>query len=157
MSVLDHPRILKIHETGMVDDYHFLAMEYVEGKPLSDALEERRRAPYSLDETHAILSQVAEAIDYAHEQGITHGNLKPQDILLAEDAGLRVAGFGEVDLRPGVAEDVSVEAARYLAPEQFDEQGEVDRLADLYALGVILYEMTTGYPPFASNLIASLT
>ena len=157
MSVLDHPRILKVHETGQVDGYHFLAMEYVQGDPLSDALEARRRAPYALDQVHAIISQIAEAIDHAHEQGIVHGNLKPQDILLAADGSVHVAGFGEVDLRPGIAEDVSIDAARYLAPEQFDEQGVVDRSVDLHALGVILYEMATGQPPYASNLIASLT
>ena len=157
MSVLDHPRILEVYETGQVDDYHFLATEYVEGESLADALEGRRRAPFSLEEAHAILSQVAEAIDYAQEQGIIHGSLKPQDVMLVGGSGARVAGFGEVELRPGVAEDVPIEAARYLAPEQFDEQGQVDRSADLYALGVILYEMATGYPPFTSNLIATLT
>lgn len=155
LRVLDQPRIPRLYETGQIDDYHYIATEYVEGKSIAELLKGRRRAPFDLETILTIAEKVAEALDAAHAAGVIHGNLKPEDILVTTDRDVCVLGFGEADLSAGVGEDASPDQSRYMAPEQF-ERKEPDHLADLYALGVILYEMLTGTPPFDASLRTTL-
>ncbi len=155
LRALDQPRIPRLYETGQIDDYHYIAIEYVEGKNVAELLKGRRRAPFDLETTLTVAEKVAEVLDAAHAAGVIHGNLKPEDILVTADRDVRVLGFGEADLTAGVGEDTSPDQSRYMAPEQFEGK-EPDHLADLYALGVILYEMLTGTPPFDASLRTTL-
>ncbi len=157
IGALQDPRVPRVYESGQVEDYCYIALEHSEGKSLADLLEERRRVPFDLETTLRIIGQVAEVLDAAHAKGIIHGNLKPDDILITGDQDVRLFGFGETDPLPGVATETRTAAARYMAPEQFEEEGSVDQRADVYALGVLLYEMLTGYPPFDANLMTTLT
>lgn len=156
MGGLKHPRIPQVHESGEIEGYLYLTMDYAEGKSLADILGARRRTPLHPAEAFPIIEKVAETLDAAHAQGVIHGGLGPHDILLTADGDVRVSGFGQVELRPGVAADRMPRAARYMAPEQFEPEGEIDQSVDLYALGIILYEMLTGQPPFDSNLMTTL-
>ncbi len=155
LQALDHPRIPRLYETGQIDDYHYVATAYAEGKSIAELLKGRRRAPLDLETTLVIAEKTAETLDAAHAAGVIHANLKPEDILVTTDRDVRVLGFGEADLTAGVGEDTSPDQSRYMAPEQFEGK-EPDHLADLYALGVILYEMLTGTPPFDASLRTTL-
>jgi len=155
LQTLDQPRIPRLYETGQIDDYRYIATEYVEGKSIAELLKGRRRAPFDLETTLVIAEKVAEVLDAAHAVGVIHGNLRPENILVTTDRDVRVLGFGEADLFAGVGEDIAPDQSRYMAPEQFEGK-EPDHLADLYALGVILYEMLTGTPPFDASLRTTL-
>ncbi len=153
---VDSPHVAQVLDSGEADGYHYVAFEHVAGQSLAEALAERGQRPYELAEALAILDPIAEALDQAHERGLIHGSLNPQAIWLTEGGGVRLYGFGQVEPKPGVAVEMPVEAARYMAPEQFEPEGEIDASTDVYALGVILYEMVTGSAPFGSNMMATL-
>jgi hypothetical protein len=91
-------------------------------------------------------------LEFAHVRGIIHGGLKPQDILVTDQGDVRLLGFGESDANAWDSADTPINVARYLAPEQLEAQGQMDARVDVYALGVILYEMVTGHPPFEAAL-----
>ncbi len=160
---LRHPHIVQVHEVGRHDGMPFLALEYVEGGSLADRL---RRAPQPPRPTAELVRLLARAVQHAHEVGILHRDLKPGNVLLASAAwgeGLGVPGYGLPKLSDfglakcleGVGGDGLTETGDvlgtpcYMAPEQAQGQGRnAGRPADVYALGVILYEMLTGRPPF---------
>ncbi|HTL53097.1 MAG TPA: protein kinase, partial [Planctomycetota bacterium] len=155
---LKHPNIVPIFEVGEVDGQHFFTMEFIEGESLSALI---ARGPLNAVQAVALMAPVAEAVHYAHSQGIIHRDLKPANILIDERAQPRVADFG-------LARDISgasslsqtghlVGTPAYLSPEQ--AQGlELDPRSDVYALGVVMYEMLTGKVPFEGpNLPVLLT
>lgn len=139
---------LKVHDhaSGTV-----LAMAWVAGSPITQAL---KGAGWDI-KAEAIAS-VCDMIEHAHRQGIVHGDLKPSNLLIASDGKPRVLDFGLDRLRVGAGELARGDApvagsARYLAPEQTGGQAQVDASADVYALGVILYELLTGELPFSAG------
>jgi len=147
-----HPHIVQLYETGEVNGRAFLAMEYASGGSLAARL---RGSPQPPGPSAAVLEKVARAVAHMHQRGVIHGDLKPGNILLQSPASLdplKVADFGLARL---VSDPDS--AARlagtpcYLAPELARGDAASDTLTDLYALGVILYEMLTGRPPFLGD------
>jgi streptogramin lyase/predicted Ser/Thr protein kinase len=151
---LEHPSIVPLYDAGEVDGRLYLAMRYVEGGDLGAML--AREAPLDPERAIALLSQVAAALDTAHENGLVHRDVKPGNILIEEEHAY-LADFG---LAKSVAEPGRVDASHhiasvsYVAPEQI-ERGPVSAATDLYSLGCVLYECLCGSPPFQEDTIAA--
>jgi predicted Ser/Thr protein kinase len=144
LAKLSHPHIVTIHDFGETGGLFYLVMEFVNGVNLRDLLREGKMAP---EQALAIVPPVCEALQYAHEQGIVHRDIKPENILLDRQGRVKIADFGIATLA-GDAGDPSGTPA-YMAPEQTDGAAKIDHRADIYALGVVLYEMLTGERPTA--------
>jgi serine/threonine-protein kinase len=148
---LEHPNVVPIHDAGDIDGRLYLAMRYVEGTDLRALI----HAEGAMDKTRAlaICSQVANALDAAHANGLVHRDVKPSNVLLDASEHVYLADFGltrRLDAEGGksAGESRSVGTPAYLAPEQI-EGGPVDGRTDIYALGCLLYECLTGEAPFA--------
>jgi tetratricopeptide (TPR) repeat protein len=146
VAKLNHPNVVSIYDAGQADDLAYIVIELVEGSSLHD------RRPESLEETLSITRQVCAALEHAHSHDIIHRDLKPENVLLARDGSAKLTDFG---LARSVAsrltsEGTVVGTVFYLAPELALGQ-ELDGRADLYALGVMLYELVTGRLPFLAD------
>ncbi|MDR7543317.1 MAG: PASTA domain-containing protein [Armatimonadota bacterium] len=150
-EALRHPNIVQVFESGRDGDVHFIAMEYVEGSDLKGHV--RRVGRLDPADAERIAMAVCEALDYAHRQGIIHRDVKPQNILLAPDGTVKVADFGIARAMAAVTitqPGTVLGTVHYLSPEQA-RGAPVGRASDLYALGVVLYEMLTGRLPFEGD------
>jgi eukaryotic-like serine/threonine-protein kinase len=148
---LSHPGIVATYDTGDDDGTAYIVMELVEGKTLRHLIDERGRLP--VHEAVDISSQVADALEHAHRQGLVHRDIKPANVLVQTDGRVKVTDFGIAKAAGG--DDLTrtgtvVGTARYLAPEQVNGH-PVDGRADVYALGLILYEMLAGRAPFGGD------
>ncbi len=168
VSSLNHPHICALYDVGHQDGVAFLVMEYLEGETLAVRLE---RSPLPLDDLLRIGSQIASALHTAHRQGVVHRDLKPSNIMLTK-SGVKLLDFGlakptgpapgAADLstsptasRPLTAEGSIVGTFQYMAPEQL-ERLESDARTDIFAFGLVLYEMATGKRAFEGRTQASL-
>jgi eukaryotic-like serine/threonine-protein kinase len=150
---LQHPHILSVHDSGEgAPGQLWFTMPYVAGETLRARLQRERQLP-----THdavRIAREVAQALDYAHKQGIVHRDIKPENILLTTDGQALVADFGIARAVSSSAETSLTEAgmalgtAQYMSPEQAAGERTIDGRSDVYALGAVLYEMLVGEPPF---------
>ena len=153
---LDHPFICKVYEVGVSDDHPFIAMEYVEGTTLNDRL---ASGALPLQEGVRLAAEIAEAVDFAHARRIVHRDLKPHNIMLTADGHVKVMDFGiakrltsgDADLSTIVggmtATGEIIGTPAYMSPEQL--RGEpVDARSDVFAFGLVLYEMLTGTHPY---------
>ena len=147
---LHHKNIVTVHEYGEEDGIPYLVMEYLNGTTLLDLIAQRS---LSLLEKLEIMSEVAEGLHYAHEQGITHRDVKPANIMRLTDGSVKIMDFGIARLtaqnaaRP-TQSGLLVGSIMYMAPEQFN--GTVDALTDVFSYGVTFYELLTGKNPFAA-------
>jgi YVTN family beta-propeller protein len=152
---LDHPNIVPIFAAGDADGRLFIAMRYVEGSDLKELLRRGRLTP---ERTLAVCGQVAAALDFAHERGLAHRDVKPSNVLLDSREHAYLADFGLT--RRHADQDASTAVARslgtidYVSPEQI-RGGEVDGRADVYSLGCVLYECLAGKPPFRRSTDAA--
>ena len=166
LAKLNHPNIVTIHDFGQADGLFFLLMEFVDGMTLRRLLNAGRVAPR---EALAIVPQICDALQFAHDSGIVHRDIKPENILLDRLGRVKVADFGLAKLigsehepagggeqktpeggldLTGVSEAGKIIGTpQYMAPEQRETPGEVDHRADIYALGVVFYQMLTGELP----------
>jgi len=142
LARLSHPHIVTIHDFGQTDGLFYLVMEYVDGVNLRDLLREGKIEP---TQALAIVPPICDALQYAHDKGIVHRDIKPENLLLDRDGRVKIADFGIASLIG--AENESAGTPAYMAPEQADAKRDVDHRADIYALGVVLYEMLTGERP----------
>ena len=164
VAQLDHPNILMVHEYGEHNGLAYFIMPYLELGSLRDLL--RRHKILPLHETISIITQILQALQYAHERGLIHRDIKPDNILFKTEKTPVLSDFGLVKVNVDGNESLSnvmthsgvsiVGTPQYMAPEQI--QGKPTFASDIYSVGVVLYEMLTGMPPFvADNAISLLT
>ncbi|MEI7730227.1 MAG: serine/threonine-protein kinase [Verrucomicrobiota bacterium] len=170
LAKLTHPNIVTLYEFGQAEGLYYFLMEYVDGVNLSQLLQAGRLAPKA---ALAIVPHICEALQYAHDQGIVHRDIKPGNILLGKNGQVKIADFGVAKLmgadpltpplapiggaggrRTGEGEPPMLTDAgkiigtpHYMAPEQTNNPQEVDHRADIYSLGVVFYQMLTGELP----------
>ncbi len=149
LAALNHPSIVTIHDFGQAGGFYFLLMEFVDGVNLRQAMKAGRFTP---EQALAVVPPVCEALQYAHEHGIVHRDIKPENLLLDKDGRVKIADFGIAKMLnaesadTGLAESQPAGTPRYMAPEQ-KQEGGADHRADIYSLGVVLYELLTGELP----------
>src|SRR5205814_5146356 len=153
---LSHPHIVPLFEADEADGLLFYVMEYVEGESLQDRL--ARDGPLAVEDAIRIAAEVGDALEYAHESGVIHRDIKPGNILLSRGHAM-VSDFGiaKVLLESGTATGgaitgtgITVGTAEYMSPEQASGEKRIDARSDVYALAAVLYEMLAGEPPFTA-------
>ncbi|MCB9915271.1 MAG: serine/threonine protein kinase [Planctomycetes bacterium] len=154
LARLDHPGVVRVVDAGRTGTWYWLVMEYVDGVNLRKLIEEREVAPR---EALAIVTQVCDALQYAHDQGVVHRDIKPENILVDRLGRVKIADFGLAKLVEREAgavtltrSDQAMGTPQYMAPEQIRRPLAVDHRADLYSLGVVLYELLTGDLPLGN-------
>ncbi|GAW91420.1 Stk1 family PASTA domain-containing Ser/Thr kinase [Calderihabitans maritimus] len=151
VASLSHPNIVSIFDVGEEDGLHYLVMEYVEGRTLKEII--REKAPLDVRNAINIVTQICDALDHAHENGIVHRDIKPHNILVTPAGRVKVTDFG-IAKAPTTATvtytGTIVGSVHYISPEQ--ARGEATGAkSDLYSLGVVMYEMLTGKLPFSGE------
>ena len=160
-AALKHPNIAHIYEIGETDDQHFIAMEYIEGLPLSARI---NGSPLDVSEIVQLGIQIADALDEAHTKGITHRDIKPSNIIITPRGQAKLVDFGLAKVRRSMEEEGSGDATTqlktaegivigtvmYMSPEQALGQ-PVGHRSDIFSLGAALYEMATGRLPFVGS------
>ncbi len=146
---LSHPNIVVIHDVGVEDGLHYIVMEYLKGQTLGELIAQQGILPAARVVT--IVEQIARALDYAHERGFIHRDIKPSNIFVGEGDRVTLTDFGiakaTADTQHLTQTGMLMGTPEYMSPEQA-EGGEVDHRTDLYALGVVLYQMLVGKAPF---------
>jgi len=153
-GILSHPGIVTIYQAGQENDVLFIAMEFIDGPNLAEAL---ARTKPSVELTLQILKQAAEALDYAHSKGVIHRDIKPANLLLQSEGRIKVADFGIAKLAATnlTKTGTTVGSPAYMSPEQIRAM-PMDGRADQYSLAIVAYEMLTGLRPYDSDTITSL-
>ena len=161
LALMQHPGIAAVYDAGTAEDGRpYFAMEYVDGVPITAFASERR---FTVRERLALVAGLCEAVQHAHQKGVIHRDLKPSNVLVREDNGrfvAKVIDFGIAratgDIRSGsggvTEHDQRVGTLEYMSPEQADPGGvDVDTRSDIYALGVLLYELLSGSLPAVAS------
>lgn len=158
MGKLAHPGIVTIHGLGRAGEHPYLLMEYVEGTNLREAL----RAGMDPGRVLEVIREVCDALDYAHARGLVHRDIKPENILLDASGAAKLADFGLAKIIGSDPDSLRLTRTRqimgtphYMAPEQVTAPLEVDHRADVYAVGVVLYEALTGHLPLGRFTLPS--
>src|SRR5271154_3247469 len=148
---LNHPNIVAIYDWGQEDGTYFIVMEYVEGRSLRDLI--RSQGPLDAGQAADITAEIASALAFAHRSGVVHRDVKPGNVLLTQSGTVKVTDFGiaRAGTSDGLTQTGSVMGtATYFSPEQ--AQGlAVDGRSDVYSVGIVLYELVCGVPPFAAD------
>ena len=147
---LDHPNICTVYEIDEVDGETFLAMAYVDGRTVKEKIGDR---PLKLDEAIDIAVQTAEGLKAAHQRGVVHRDVKPANLTLTEEGQVKIMDFGLALLAEQsrlTKTSTTLGTPAYMSPEQA-ERRPTDRRTDTWSLGVVIYEMVTGRPPFAGE------
>jgi RIO-like serine/threonine protein kinase len=156
VAKLDHPNILSIYDFGQEEDLAYIVMRYVPSGTLANLIPPKG---LPLDEAVDIAIQIGDALHYAHQQDIVHRDVKPSNILIGPDGRPLLTDFGLVKSlkTPGQLTEPGsmMGTAAYAAPEQFGVEKEVDARSDVYALGIVLYEMVTGRLPFDAEEVVT--
>ncbi|MCF6508014.1 Stk1 family PASTA domain-containing Ser/Thr kinase [Blastococcus sp. MG754426] len=152
-AMLSHPNVVGVSDQGSDQGLVFLVMELVRGRTLRDLLSARGRL--TVGEAFAVLEPVLAGLTAAHRAGIVHRDIKPENVLIGVDGVVKVADFGLARAVVGTGQTsqtggVLIGTVAYLSPEQL-ERGRADARSDIYAAGIVLYEMLTGHPPFGGD------
>jgi len=150
---LNHPNVLALHDSGVADGLIYFVMPFVEGESLRVRLDREGRLPF--DEAIRIASEIGDALEYAHAQGLVHRDMKPENVLFqaghAVVCDFGIARAARADEKHLTRTGVSVGTLAYMSPEQLDGTAAMDRRVDVYALGCIVHEMLSGTNPFAAR------
>jgi len=150
---LNHPNIVTVYDIGKTETECYMAMEYIEGEELRSLLLPGR--PLSLARCLSIAAQVAEGLAYAHERGVVHRDVKPANIMVPESGAVKITDFGIARMRTSAVQTqtgMMMGSPKYMSPEQVIGK-RADHRADIFSLGVILYEMLTGAAPFTGESV----
>lgn len=151
IAVLSHPNIVKIYDVGFTDKIQFIVMEYIDGITLKEFMEQQGVLKWK-DTVHFII-QILRALQHAHDRGIVHRDIKPQNIMLFPDGTIKVMDFGIARFAREEGKTISDKAigsVHYISPEQ--ARGDItDEKSDIYSVGVMMYEMLTGVKPFDAD------
>lgn len=148
---LSHPNVVSIYDVGQDEDTHYIVMEYIEGGTLNDIIKER--APLQPEEAVRIASQICDALDHAHQNGIIHRDIKPHNILIGKNGRIKVTDFGIA--RAATSSDITQTGAvlgsvHYFSPEHAKGVAQGEK-SDIYSLGAVMYQMVTNRLPFAGD------
>lgn len=156
IAVLSHPNIVRVYNVSFGDRIQYIVMEYVDGITLKEYIEQQGAVNWK--EAVHFMGQILAALQHAHDKGIVHQDIKPQNILLLKDGSIKVTDFGIARFSRADADttsDKAIGSVHYISPEQ--ARGEVtDEKADIYSVGVVMYEMLTGQLPFQSDSAVSV-
>ena len=156
IAVLSHPNIVKVYDVSFGDRLQYIVMEYVEGITLKEYIEQQKVINWK--EAVHFVTQILRALQHAHDKGIVHRDIKPQNIMLLQNGNIKVTDFGIARFSRSETRTMTESAigsVHYISPEQ--ARGEItDDKADLYSVGVVLYEMLTGQLPFQSDSAVSV-
>lgn len=152
LARLNHPNIVTVFDSGMAGPFAYLIMELVDGVNLRQAMKTGRFTP---SEALTLVQDVCAALKFAHEKGILHRDIKPENILIDSRGQVKIADFGiaklvgenDLGMLTLTQQGFVLGSPHYMAPEQFESPGDVDQRADIYSLGVVLYELLTGELP----------
>jgi serine/threonine-protein kinase len=151
IAVLSHPNIVKIYDVGFTDKLQFIVMEYIDGITLKEFIEQQGVLKWK-DTIHFII-QILRALQHAHDRGIVHRDIKPQNIMLFPDGTIKVMDFGIARFareEHKTVSDKAIGSVHYISPEQ--ASGNVtDERSDIYSVGIMMYEMLTGIKPFDAD------
>ena len=151
IAVLSHPNIVKVYDVSYGDKLQYIVMEYVEGITLKEYIEQQ--GVISWKETVHFTTQILRALQHAHDKGIVHRDIKPQNIMLLENGTIKVTDFGIARFSRSekrTMTDTAIGSVHYISPEQ--ARGDItDDKSDIYSVGVVMYEMLTGQLPFQSD------
>ncbi len=156
VAALSHPNIVKVYDVGFSDKIQFMVMEYIDGITLKEYIENERVLTWK-DSVHFII-QVLRALQHAHDKGIVHRDVKPQNIMLFTDGTIKVMDFGiakSAREQAYTATDQAIGTVYYISPEQA-RGDEVDEKSDIYSVGTMFYEMLTGQKPFDADKPVSI-
>src|SRR5262245_26284500 len=145
LAGLSHPNIVGVYDFGIEGDLSFLVMEFVEGVTLRQLLRDNTLTP---SQSTAFALQICDALEFAHRQNVVHRDVKPDNVLIDRNGTVKITDFGLVKLlgvegQTLTESNLVVGTPHYMAPEQLERPREVDHRADIYSLGVVLYEMLT--------------
>ncbi|MFD0019707.1 tetratricopeptide repeat protein [Streptomyces sp. NPDC058382] len=153
-AALQHRGVTVVHDFGEHEGVLYLVMELLDGRNLSQLLEDNEQHPLPVDDVVDIAEQVADALGYTHQQGIVHRDLKPANIMRLADGTVKICDFGIARLGHDIGVTsrltgvgIAMGTPHYMSPEQISG-GQIDHRSDLYSLGCVLYEIATGAPPF---------
>jgi serine/threonine protein kinase len=153
---LNHPNIVTIYDVGKSGDIAYIAMEFLQGCELRDLLRESGNLP--VDQVLDVVAQVAQGLAYAHEHEIVHRDIKPSNIMVIRDGHVKITDFGIARMASSAVRTQTgmvLGSPKYMSPEQV--LGKViDQRSDIFSLGVMLYEMLTGEPPFAGENVNAI-
>ena len=151
IAVLSHPNIVKVYDVSFNEDIQYIVMEHIDGITLKEYIEQQKVLRWK--EAVHFTVQILRALQHAHDKGIVHRDIKPQNIMLLEDGTIKVADFGIARFARAsqhTVTDKAIGSVHYISPEQ--AKGELsDEKSDIYSVGVMLYEMTTGTLPFDAD------
>ncbi len=152
LARLNHPNIVGVYDFGKAGDLYYFIMEYVDGMNLWQLEQSKKRL--SPEEAFAIVPKICDALQYAHDEGVVHRDIKPGNILIDKKGRVKIADFGLAKLLGKELQPLGITQSRvlmgtphYMAPEQIEKPLQVDHRADIYSLGVVFYEMLTGELP----------
>lgn len=158
IAILNHPNIVKVLDVGFGQHLQYIVMEYIDGITLKEYLDQRKDIRWK--EAVHFTVQILRALQHAHDKGIVHRDIKPQNIMLLSDGTIKVTDFGiarlsRTEMRATMEGEKAIGSVHYISPEQ--ARGEItDEKADLYSVGVVLYEMLTGRLPFEADNAVSV-
>ena len=156
VAMMSHPNIVKIFDVSVKDDLKYIVMEHIDGVTLKSYM--LHKGALSVPEAVSYTEQILRALDHAHTKGVTHRDIKPQNILLLKDGKIKVTDFGIAKLpnaETATMTDKAIGTVYYISPEQASGK-QIDSRSDIYSLGIVMYEMLTGKLPFNGDTPVSV-
>src|SRR5574341_915878 len=152
---MSHPNIVTVYDAGEEQNLGFIAMELLEGTPLKQYARKPKLLPPK--DVLLMLATVADALDYAHQQGVVHRDIKPANIMITKDQTVKVMDFGIAKMASSskTQTDIVLGTPTYMSPEQITGK-KVDGRSDIFSLGIVLFELLAGQPPFTADNVSAL-